>query len=320
MTLSDLVKAARDAGLVTEEKIYLDHDIPDTVEGFYQALGCPFTDSKTGDTITELAPYQRRTIHNHKRHRKLLVLKSQKIGLSSLGIVMTLWHALTDCQGYEIVVLAQSRDKAIQHGRDIRKFLARSRFKDYLITGRHEAAGLLRDETTKQMDIYIHNRKDLSTPTQIHILSPSATQIASLKRVKMAWCSDITLVKEVAERQQTYFMALMSRLILTEGPVFIECPTVGHLGPIWEIDDNFQKRREAGEELGEHEFFVDRIKVWEAVDAGLMSKEAVEALRKEHGVMFAAFFEADWFAGDSVWYNKELLSNMGNYETELCNL
>ena len=58
------------------------------------------------------------------------------------------------------------------------------------------------------MDIYIHNRKDLSTPTQIHILSPSATQIASLKRVKMAWCSDITLVKEVAERQQTYFMAL----------------------------------------------------------------------------------------------------------------
>ena len=202
MTLSELVKAAREAGIVAEEKIYLDSDIPSTVEGFYQALGCPFTDSKTGETITELAPYQIRTIRNHMKHRKLLILKSQKIGLSSLGIVMTLWHALTDCQGYEIVVLAQSRDKAIQHGRDIRKFLAKSRFRDYLITGRHEASGLLRDETTKQMDIYIHNRHDLSTPTQIHILSPSATQIASLKRVKMAWCSDCLLYTSPSPRDR----------------------------------------------------------------------------------------------------------------------
>ena len=320
MTLSELVKAAREAGLVADEQIYLDQDIPEDIETFYHALGCPFTDSKTGENITQLAPYQIRTIKNHMKHRKLLILKSQKIGLSSLGIVMVLWHALTDCQGFEIVVLAQSRDKAIQHGRDMRKFLARSRFKDYLITGRHEAAGLLRDETTKQMNIYIHNRHDISTPTQIHILSPSATQIASLKRVKMAWCSDITLVEQIAERQQTYFMALMSRLILTEGPVFIECPTVGHLGPIWEIDDNFQKRREAGEEIGEHDFFVDRIQVWEAVDAGLMTPPAVATLKRDHGAMFGQFFLADWFAGDAVWYKKELLESMSNYETELFNL
>ena len=56
MTLSEMIKAARDAGIVAEEKIYLDQDIPDTVEKFYRALGCPFTDSKTGETITELAP------------------------------------------------------------------------------------------------------------------------------------------------------------------------------------------------------------------------------------------------------------------------
>ena len=51
-----------------------------------------------------------------------------------------------------------------------------------------------------------------------------------------------------------------------------------------------------------------------------MTEPAVESLKKAHGVMFAPFFLADWFAGDAVWYNKELLGQMGNYETELCNL
>ncbi len=268
-------------------------------------MGCPFVDSKTNERVTKLAKYQKRALKNHLKHLKFLLLKGQKMGISSLFIVATLWHALTDCQSYELIVLAQSKEKAIDHGRDMRRMLANSKFSNYLIQKPSDAPGLLRDEITKMTEIYIQTKNDPGNPTRIHILSPSATQIASLKRVKYAWLSDVTLVKDVAERQQLWFAALTSRLILTDGPVIIECPTVGHLGPIWQIDDNYQKMMQAGEKPGEFDFFVDRLKVQEAIDEGLMTPGAVDALRKEHGPMFSALFEADWFAGDSVWYNKQ---------------
>ena len=182
-------------------------------------------------------------------------------------------------------------------------------------TKKRKKTGMLRDEVTKMTEIFVRNRSDASTPTQIHILPPSATQIASLKRVKFAWCSDITIIDDVAERQQLYFLALMSRLILTEGPVFIECPTVGHLGPIWAIDNKFQEAVRAGKKLGEHDFYVDRIRVQEAVDAGLMSAEAVDALKREHGPMFDALFNADWFAGDQAWYSRAQMNNQTDLAT-----
>lgn len=281
-------------------------DPPDDIEKFYAELEYPFSDSKTNEPILEWTGYQRRAVKNHLKHRKFLLLKGQKMGISSLFIIVTLWHALTDCQSFELIVLAQSKEKAIEHGRDVRRFLANSaKYKDYLITRPSDAPGLLRDEITKMTEIYIKTKGNPNTPTKIHILSPSAGQISSLKRVKYAWLSDVTMVKDVADRQRLWFAALTSRLILTEGPVIIECPTVGHLGPIWEIDDRFQKAMAANKPPGPHEFWVDRLLVWEAVKAGLMTMEAVKALQKEHGPMFAALFLADWYAGDSTWYSKE---------------
>ena len=205
---------------------------PPTVEEFYQELGCPFEDSKTGDSITELAPYQLRTCENLRRHRKLLILKSQKIGLSSLGIVATLHEALTRCQGYEIIILAQSSDKVVEHGRDMVKFLENSRYSEYIIAKQAQVPGAVKNEVCSQYHIYLQNR-DLTSvrSTHIYLLYPTSRQIASLKRVKYIWASDITIVDDTVKRQESVFMALLSRLILTEGNVFIECPTVGHLGP-----------------------------------------------------------------------------------------
>ena len=283
---------------------------PDSMEAFYGELGYPFLDSKTNEPVKKWNNYQRRAVRNHLKHLKFLLLKGQKMGISSLFIIVALHHALTDCQSFELIVLAQSKEKAIEHGRDMRHILANSeKYKDYLIEKPSDAPGLLRDEVTKITEIYIKTRNNPAVPTHIHILYPSAGQIASLKRVKFAWLSDVTLVKDVVDRQRLWFAALTSRLILTEGPVVIECPTVGHLGPIWEIDDKFQKAMEAGQKLGRFDFFVDRLRVDEAVKEGMMTKEAVDALRREHGPMFAALFEADWFAGDSSWYSKDQIKH-----------
>ena len=313
--ISKLILAPR-----KQEPPKLATDIPDDIEKFYHELGNPFRDSKTDEPITKLAPYQKRTLRNHRKYKKLLVLKSQKIGLSSLGIVIALHHALTDCQGFEIIILAQNKDKAIQHGRDMRKILAASKkYRNYLIQDRATNLGLLRDEVTKMTELFIHNRHEINNPTHIHILSPNAGAIASLKRVKFIWASDITLVEQIKERQESYFMALMSRLILTEGPVFIECPTVGILGPIFNIDQKFQERKKANIPRQEHDFYVDRINVYEAVKAGLMTPAAVESLKKEHGPTFGSYFMADWYAGENSWYTQKQMDKVNadmNYYVE----
>lgn len=316
--MSEILRVAKQTGILADAGVRLPRDIPGTISAFYEDLGNPFQDSKTGHHVKKLAPYQHRTIDLHMKHLKLLILKSQKIGLSSLCIIITLWHALTDCKGFELIVLAQSEDKAIQHGRDMRQIMLSSRFKDYMITKPSQVPQALRDQVTTVTNVFLQNPDDPAHPTQIHILPPSATQIASLKRVKFAWLSDITFVRDVATRQNLYFLALMSRLILTEGPVIIECPTIGHLGPIWEIDNRFQQMQKAGQTPEKYDFHVERIKVQEAVDAGLMREEAVEALRREHGPMFGALFEADWFAGDQAWYTQDMFkeSRLATYYVE----
>ena len=300
-----------------------------TTEEFYQQLGCPFRASRTDEVITELAPYQIRTAENLRRHRKLLVLKAQKIGESSFAIVDTLRRGVSDCQGYEIIILAQSEDKIMEHGRDMKKFLLDSPFADYYIERQEQNPGHLKDEVSSKYHIYLQNRDLTSiTPTHIHMLPPSVTRIGSLKRVKHIWCSDITMIDAVADRQRDYFMTLLSRLIMTEGTIFIECPCVGHLGPIYEKDQEFQDLVKAGTvdaetgnvlrpdkldpNVAEHMFYVDRIRVQEAIDCGVLSKNAVEALKIEHGPVFGAFFEADWYAGDASWFGGDILE----YHTE----
>ena len=292
---------------------------PPSIVDFYHDLGDPFMDSKTGKPVRDLAPYQLRTLQNHAAHRKLLVLKSQKIGLSSLGIVMTLHHALTDCQGFQLIILAQSIEKAIEHAEDLQNLVKTTRYRDYLIEKpsqlRNRAA--TRHEITRVKQVMLQTRDPHMRPTKIYVLPPTPPAIASLKRVRYIWASDITIIRDLPERQQQYFQALTSRLILTEGHIFIECPTVGHLGPIYDIDERFQASLKAGRPVGPHDFFVDRIKVQEAVDAGLMTEAAVQAEREEHGPMFDAYFNADWFAGDSVWYRKDQLSRTTNWATSL---
>ncbi len=305
-----------------------------TTDEFYAQLGCPFRSSKNDEVVTQLAKYQIRTIRNLERHRKLLILKSQKIGLSSLGIVDVLRRALSDCQGYEIVILAQSEDKITEHGRDMKKFLLDSEFADYYIEKQWQNPGRLKDEVSSRYHIYLQNRDLTSiTPTHIHMLPPSVGRIGSLKRVKHIWCSDITMVDFVVERQRDYFMTLLSRIVMTEGTIFIECPCVGHLGPIYEKDQEFQDMVKAGiidpesgevlktdkldPAVAEHMFYVDRIRVQEAIDEGILSKNAIEALKIEHGPVFGAFFEADWYAGDAAWFGPDQLSYESARATDL---
>ena len=278
--------------------------VPDNVVDFYRGLGCPFRDSKTDERITELTDYQHRFIRQHLAHRLYLQLKGQKMGISSLGIVILLWEALTRCAGYELVVIAQSHDQAKDHAHDARLFMADSIFRDYVITKKHQVPGLVGDELTKIRRIYLVNPKG-GRPTRIHILSPSPGQVASLKRVKFIWASDITFSDLTAPAQEKYFRTLTSRLVMTEGSIMIECPTMGAPGPIYQIEEDWKAQVEAGIPLGRHDWFVDYMYVTEAIAAGVVTQEAIDAERKKHGPMFDALFMCKWFHGGNTWYKEE---------------
>src|SRR5690349_21058250 len=88
--------------IIDTEVLNLPQDVPDGIQEFYDELGHPFFDSKTKAPIIKLAKLQLRFWNLHRKYKKLLVLKSQKIGISSLCILICLWHAFTDCMGMEI--------------------------------------------------------------------------------------------------------------------------------------------------------------------------------------------------------------------------
>ena len=285
---------------------------PDDIPEFYRSLGCPFLVSKTNERVTELADYQLEAIELHLRHRKLLVLKGQKMGLSSLFLLVYLWHALTDCQGYEMIIIAQSEPQAMQHADDLKKMLKGSRYRDYLIENpRKYGEDLLATQRTTAHHIYVANR-DGGEPAMIHILSPRATRTASLKRVKAIFASDITFVSELEERQNLYFAALEARLTMTEGPIVIECPTVGlHYGPPWTIDKEYQEKMRAGIEPTEHDWHVARLPVQRAVDAGVVNPAILEPLRQQYGPLYDGLYNTIWQTGGDTWYDPNLFQ-MGN--------
>ena len=277
--------------------------VPDNILDFYQELGCPFRDSKTDERITKLTDYQHRFIQNHMDYRLYLQLKGQKMGISSLGIVILLWEALTRCAGYELVVIAQNHEQAKDHAHDARLFLSDSKYKDYVITKKHQVPGLLGDELTKIKRIYLVNPNG-GRPTRIHILSPSPGQVASLKRVKFIWASDITFSELTAPAQEKYFRTLTSRLVLTEGTIMIECPTMGALGPIFKIEEDWKAQVEAGIPIKRHDWFVDHMYVTEAIAAGVVTQEIIDAERKKNPGMFDALYMCKWFHGGNTWYEE----------------
>jgi len=206
------------------DELHLPTDVPglEKFQKFYEELGMPFFHSLTKKQIKKLSPLQMRIIKLHIKHRLLEILKSQKIGISSLCILITLWHALTDCQGMELIINAQSDDQAKTHAQDFRRILAGSeKYRDYLITSQYTSLGLLKDEVTKVHTIYLHNPKNPRMPTKIIVVGMSPGALLSHKRVGFIWSSDITISQLTAQKKQEVWAAMLSRLANSLGPIIV---------------------------------------------------------------------------------------------------
>lgn len=292
---------------------------PNAIQRFYEELECPFFDSATKKQVARLAKLQMDIFKLHIFHKLIIVLKSQKIGVSSLCVIITLWHALTDCMGMELIINAQSDDQAKTHAQDLRRILAGSKkYKDYLITTQFSKLGLLKDEVTKVHTIYLHNPKRPTQPTKIIVVGMSSGALLSHKRVGFIWSSDLTISNLTAAKKEEVWGAMLSRRANTEGPVIVECPARDPTGPVYDAWERFQKQMEDKEKISkEQDFYAFKFTYELGLRDGFFTSDFIESEKRRLGPLFGTFYEADFFASGHTWYKKDMLDNLTQDATDV---
>lgn len=317
------------------EQLYLPMDIPDDIQQFYAELGKPFFNSETKVQVDKLADLQMEIWQIHRTYKKLLILKSQKIGISSLCILITLWHALTDCVGMELIINAQSDDQAKTHAQDLRRIILGSdKYRDYLITSEYSRLGLLKDEVTKVHTVYLHNPRMPRLPTKIIVTGQSQGALLSHKRVGFIWSSDMTISQQTVETQKSVWGAMLSRLANSQGPLIVECPARAPEGPVYDTAERFEKTFGKVYDYFEswmktklrnkfdtkHDFYVQRFGYERGIEDGFFDEAFIEAEKKRLGPIFGTFYEANFFASQTTWYRKEHVSNVTDNATQVFNM
>lgn len=288
------------------------------IQEFYEELGCPFFDSLTKQPVTKLAKLQTDIWRLHKDYKLLIIVKSQKIGISSLCILITLLHALTDCQGMELIINAQTDEQAKSHAQDLRRVLGNSpKYKDYLITKAMPEIGLMKDEVTKVKTIYIHNKKNPFMPVKIIVVGMSPGALLSHKRVGFIWSSDFTISQLTADKKNEVWAAMLSRRANTQGPVIIECPARDPSGPVYDAFERFENAKQAGDTLdANHDFHVAPFTYQLGIRDGFFDEAFIAAEKRRLGPLFGTFYNADFFASGHTWYTEEMFKNITPDATE----
>jgi hypothetical protein len=282
----------------SQQQPELPTNIPRDPQRFYQDFGL-LTHPKTGQPSPKLMPYQYDVWQAGKYHRYRLAIKSQKIGLSTSVLMEDFWHAITDCKGYEILVIAQTVPHAREHLYTLREMLLNS--KKYACYLQSTPTDLLKqDEVTKVTMLYIKNPDNPLRPTRIIGLGANEASVWSWKRVKHIHCSDLAVVNQ--KDYSGLISAAMTRLANTDGSIIIETPPRGPQGKVYEI---YMQSRLAKADSPEGQFKLFTIPAREAVGAGLISQEFLDGERIRLGAQYAQYYEAEFITGTGTCFKLE---------------
>ncbi len=294
-------------------------DISENLQEFYNDLDQPFFHSESKARIENLSSLQMEIWNLHIKYKKLLVLKSQKIGISSICILITLYHALTDCVGMELIINAQSDEQAKTHAQDLRRILMGSdKYRDYLITSNFTSMGLLKDEITKVHTIYLHNPTNPRLPTKIIVVGMSAGALLSHKRVGFIWSSDITISQQTPQKMNEVWAAMLSRLANSQGPCIVECPARAPAGPVYDEYERYTNSIERKKKLDKNlDFHVFKFTYELGLRDGFFDEAFIESEQRRLGPLFGTFYNADFFASGNTWYKEEHFENKTDFATDI---
>lgn len=274
-------------------------NIPATPKEFYEYIGYPILDPK-GERVRNLADYQWEVWNSLFDHRYTVVVKSQKVGITTAVLLADLQLALLprthplSCRGREILVIAQSIPHARLHLQTLRQLILRSNVSAVMRTQQTQGTIVFRDQVTKVGTILLENPDDPTSPTTIIGLGPKEGSIWSYKTVKHVHISDIAATDQVSDYGPSINAAL-TRLANTNGTMVLESPPRGPQGKLYDIWRNAIERRpdDAGPDIS---FWPIKIPAKKAVDAGLISQDYLDNMRIQMGTAYNSFFEAEFTA------------------------
>ncbi len=261
--------------------------IPLDPQEFYKDYGL-LLHPKSGEYVEKLTDYQYKIWKNENNAKYRVVIKSQKVGISTSALLEDFQKAITTCKGKDILIIAQTQSHANEHLRTLKNLILNSeKYRQFLITNPSEL--LLKEEKTKVGVAYIKNPDNALQPSRIIALGSSETQVWSWKQVGHIHFSDITASKLVDD--SSLFAAAFSRLANTDGTMLIETPPRRPVGKVYEIYEKYYVNKEHTDL-----FDITIVKAEEAVKAGLITADFLKAERERLGPLYSQFYEAEFLS------------------------
>jgi hypothetical protein len=300
------------------ESLPLDTKVPVEPAAFYGAFGY-LIHPASGLPIERLAEYQLETWKLFHHFRRILEIKTQKAGESTKWLIADFQLALLpkshtmSCRGYDQLIVAQTKDHAKEHLRTLRKLIINSqKYNGWLIDrpqeieefGESSLRNLMRSEQSKTSVIFIRNPDNEQAPSRIIALgldNPGA--LASWKNVKHIHMSDPTMAIGDITEALNY---AVSRLANTNGSMVIESPPGLPAGPIYDMYQKYLEKTLTGQ-LKPGDFCVTTVTSDQALAAGVISKEFLDAERERDPQMFRRLYMAEFVStGGNVFSVKDI--------------
>lgn len=279
-----------------ENNLFEDEEIPEEVPkeripteaiAFYNDFG-PFIHSKTGLPVGQPTTYQVQEWNDPSKYK--LIIKSQKVGLSSWELRHDFNLSLTKCKGKDILIIAQTQYHANEHLLTLKTDIINSeKYAKYLI--RDPSEFLFREQKTKVREIQIKNPDNPLRPSRIIALGASEGAVWSWKNVAHIHMSDIAA--NDLKDDSPLFAAAFSRLANTGGTMLIETPPRGPRGRIFEI---YQQAISQQQDTIEGRFKVFHVTAQDAVKEGLITQEFLDEEKVRLGALYPQYYEAQFIS------------------------
>ena len=269
---------------ISSELLKILESVPSDPQLFYADFGF-LEHPRTAQPSPKLSAYQVELWKAGYFHKYRLVIKGNKIGLTTSCLMELFYHAITDCSGHEILVIAQNLNMAKNHLYTLRKLVGSSnKYKKFIIG--EPVEGLLRDEITKVTQMFIHNPLNPKQPTRVIAIPASAGNAVSWRNVKFVYISDITMSNiDYSEILSGAF----TRLANSEGYFLLESIPNDPIGPVYELWLNARQQ-------ADNQFWIREYPTTMAVDFGIVTQEFLDAERLRHGSLYSKFYDAQFVA------------------------
>jgi len=257
--------------------------VPEEANDFYHDFGL-LLHPKTGEQVKDLADYQLNIWNDKSKYR--LIVKSQKVGISTSVLLEDFQRAITVCKGKDILLIAQTQDQANEHILTLKTLIINSeKYRKYLITD--SADMLFKEEKTKLSEIFIKNPDNPKKRTRIIGKGPTEAGIWSWKNVAHIHMSDIAANN--LKDDSPIFAAAFSRLASTDGTMIIETPPRGPYKKTFEIYQQSLSEDTIGIPA---KFKVFHVSAQDAVKANVMSQKFLDDERIRLGpTLYAQNYE-----------------------------